>query len=121
MDMTYKSRKCPECRRWLVRVKHKHYDWECPGCGNIIKDEFEKQLEASGMRDELPPQGREPKMVRESAVDAARKEVDERMPDGEDKDQVLARLRVLRRHPPKVTNYGTIDCVPFVLKIERKF
>ena len=121
MDTEYKSRKCPECRRWLVRVTHDGYDWECPGCGNIIADEFETQLEASGMRDELPPQGREPKKVRESAVDAARKEVEKRMPDGDDKRQVLARLRVLRRHPPMVMSCGTIDSAPFVGKIERKF
>ena len=121
MDTTYRSRKCPECRRWMVRVTHEDYDFECPGCGNIISAIYEQELESSGMRDELPPQGREPKMVRESAVDAARKEVEKRMPDGEDKDQVLARLRVLRRHPPAVSVMDPDAIGKLSQKIERKF
>jgi hypothetical protein len=85
----------------MQRVDHDDYDFECP-CGHILSERLERQLEECGMSDWPPPQGRATKIVREDAVDSVRRVVDRAMDDGEDKDTVMLRLRVLRRNPPKV-------------------
>ena len=125
MARATKRRKCPTCRRKMRRVQHADYDWMCPLCGHVVCERLEQILEASGMRDELPPEGAATHRVHMSLCDCASRSVRAMLQDGRcvasQADTARSRLSTIRRLGPKVSVMDPADIERLSDRIERKF